>query len=230
MGPQEGYSPRTLRDVLWDTYYDLIPLITANLLWVLLTLPVVTAFPAIAGLAYSANQIAKGKSVDWRTFFEGFKEHLGYSFKWGLLTLLGYAVLFISLSFYNAIEASWAVLLAGMMIGFIIIWTIIQLYTLPLVFEQVDKSIKMALRNSLVLFLKRPLPTFGLMLGIFAIVAVTIILPPVVFVISPALIYYFINKNMLKSLHLFKQQAEAAPDTSAETPDTTATTEQPESE
>ncbi len=227
MGPQEGYSPRTLKDLLWDTYYDLIPLIVANLLWVLLTLPVVTAFPAVAGLAYSANRVAKGKSVDWRTFFEGFKEYLGYSYKWGFLSLLAYALLYIAFSFYNAIEASWAVVLTGMMIGFIVLWTIIQLYTLPLVFEQVDKSIRMALRNSLVLFLKRPFPTFGLLLGILVIVAITIVIPPVAFVISPALISYFINKNMLKSLQLLRQELEAA---GTETPDPTSTIESPKSE
>jgi uncharacterized membrane protein YesL len=207
MGPQEGYSPRTVRDVLWDTYYDLIPLIVTNLLWFVLTLPIVTAFPAAAGLSYAANQVVKGKSVNWRTFFEGFKEYLGYSYKWGFLTLITYAVLLIALSFYNAIDASWAVALTALSFAFVILWTIIQLYALPLVFEQVEKSLLMALRNSLVLLLKRPLATFGLLLGIVAIAAISIILPPLVFVISPALASYFISKNISKSLQIFRKQA-----------------------
>ena len=105
MGQQESYSPQTLRDVLVDTYYDLIPLIVTNLLWFVLTLPVVTAFPAAAGLSYSANQVAKGKSVNWHTFFEGFREYLGYSYKWGFLTLVVYILLAIAVWFYNSMPA-----------------------------------------------------------------------------------------------------------------------------
>lgn len=230
MGPQEGYSPRTVRDVLWDVYYDLIPLITANLLWAVFTLLVVTAFPAAAGLSYSANLVAKGKSVDWHTFFEGFKEYLGYSYKWGFLTLFVYFVLGVAVWFYSSIDAGWAIVLTALSFAFLILWTIVQLFALPLVFEQVEKSLKMALRNSLVLFIKRPLQTFGLLLGIAVILAVSIILPPLAFIISAALIAYFTNKNMLKSLRIFREQAEEAAETGAEAQQTIAEAEQAEAE
>ena len=44
-----------LRDALVDAYYDWISLATINVLWFILTLPVITAPPAAAGLSYAVR-------------------------------------------------------------------------------------------------------------------------------------------------------------------------------
>jgi len=52
---------KTFKEALIDAWDALIPLVGLNLIWVILTLLVVTAFPAYAGLHFATNQIAHGE-------------------------------------------------------------------------------------------------------------------------------------------------------------------------
>ena len=51
--PEDEFQPRQHRSIkewLADTYYNLVPFVSINLLWFPLLLLVVTTFPAIGGL------------------------------------------------------------------------------------------------------------------------------------------------------------------------------------
>ena len=69
-------------------YYDLFELLKINALWVLLTLPILTAPGAMAGLFYSINKLAKNEPINAGTFFEGFRNYFWVSWRWTLLNLV----------------------------------------------------------------------------------------------------------------------------------------------
>jgi hypothetical protein len=48
----------------------------------------------------------------------------------------------------------------GLFVGLLILWILLNIYTFPLLLEQSDRRLVVALRNSLVIYIRRPL--FGL--------------------------------------------------------------------
>jgi uncharacterized membrane protein YesL len=142
---------RNLLDDLKEVYYNIAQLAILNVEWLVLTLLIVTAPPAAAGLFYTTNLMAKGYSVTWTTFFEGFRKYFWLSWKWGLTVLFGFVILGGNLYFYGLFEQTWANIVWGLFMGLILLWAILNSYTFPLLLEQTDVRIRTALRNSLVL-------------------------------------------------------------------------------
>jgi uncharacterized membrane protein YesL len=176
--------------VLWeflrDAYDDFFKLVVLNLLWVVTTLPVVTAPAAIAGLYYAANQMARHEEVDWRTFFEGFRRYWGMGLRWSLLNLLALALMLYNYWFYGQFPAGWAPWVRGLVLGILVLWLMLQAYTFPLLLEQKDRKMYTALRNSMVLYLKRPALALGtaLLLAVLVALSTLLIVPWLLFTAS----------------------------------------------
>jgi hypothetical protein len=81
------------------------------------------------------------------------------------------------------------------------LWGILQLYTFPLLLEQTDRRMPVALRNSGAILLRRPIFTLGVALG-FALVAVSsvYVFPPAWIFISASLCAYLANWAVIDSI------------------------------
>ncbi|MCJ7532736.1 MAG: YesL family protein, partial [Anaerolineales bacterium] len=191
----------TFRESLINIYYDLVPLVSLNIIWFLLTLPIVTAFPAAAGLYYATNQLAHQKGAGWKTFFDGFRIHFWLSWRWGLLNAIILIVLVSNIVFYGQLEAEWSVWLRGVIIGLSILWGIIQLYTFPFLLEQEKQRLSTALRNSMVLLATRPAPVLSVaFLSLMLAVLSTVIVLPAWFFFTASLSVYLANKVVIDSV------------------------------
>jgi uncharacterized membrane protein YesL len=191
----------TFRESLVNLYYDLVPLVSLNVIWFLLTLPIVTAFPAAAGLYYATNQLAHQKGAGWKTFFDGFRIHFWLSWRWGLLNAIILIVLVSNIVFYGQLEAEWSVWLRGVIIGLSILWGIIQLYTFPFLLEQEKQRLSTALRNSIVLLATRPAPVLSVaLLTLVLVVLSTVIALPAWFFFTASLSVYLANKVVIDSV------------------------------
>jgi len=191
----------TFRESLINIYYDLVPLVSLNIIWFLLTLPIVTAFPAAAGLYYATNQLAHQKGAGWKTFFDGFRIHFWLSWRWGLLNVIIIVVLVSNIKFYGQLEAEWSVWLRGVIIGLSILWGIIQLYTFPFLLEQEKQQLNSALRNSMVLLATRPAPVLSVaFLTLVLAVLSTFIALPAWFFFTASLSVYLANKVVIDSV------------------------------
>ena len=145
-----------LQSQLIGTYLDLIPLIIFNVLWFVVSLPVVTAFPAAAGLFYVTNKMAHGQRVEWQDFFRGMRRYFWQSWVWGALNLMMAAVLFSNSLYYAANPSAVSEIARVVVLALGIWWVSVQLYMFPLLMEQERARIGLALRNSIVIVLKRP--------------------------------------------------------------------------
>lgn len=182
-----------------DLYYDSIPFIGINLLWVFLTLPLITAFPAIAGLYYATNRLAHGESAGWSEFFKGFRNYFWISWRWGLMNAFVIFILAVNIWFYGQVQALWADFIRGASLGLMVLWGSMQLYIFPLLIEQEDQRLKVAIQNTLVMSLRSPLRTFGLAIGVMALtlLAARFFVPAlVVFLVS--LGAYYANRNVIR--------------------------------
>ncbi len=186
---------QTLRDRLVNAYLDLIPLITLNVLWFVCSIPLVTLIPATGALFYGTNRLAHGKPAGWREFFEGFRICFRRSWGWGIVNLVVAVGLFANYFFY---QANW---LHVLVFAVAIVWLTIQVYNYPLLLEQEQPHLRLALRNSLVLIAKRPLFTLGaaFVIGLL-MVGTTIILLPAWMMITASVCAFVANLATLDSI------------------------------
>jgi len=152
-----------------DFYEEMFILVGANLLWVLLAIPVITLPPATAGMYYLTNQVAHRKAVHLRMFFAGFKKYFVKSWLLALLNLLVIVVLWVNYRFYGGFAAQWATMAQGLFVGLWVLWSAIQAYVFPMLLEQQEPRLLLALRNAA--FLAFASPIAALVLG-----AVTLLL------------------------------------------------------
>lgn len=185
-----------LRDRFLDLYILLLSLMPLNIAWALLTLPLVTAFPALLGLTYATNRLSHDQQATWRTVLEGARRYFWVGWRWGIVATSGYAALVFSAWFYFGTNTQWAFVVQGVLISLTILWTIVQLHALSLLMEQETPSVRLALRNSLVLVIKATGRSGRLLFMALVIVAATaLILPLATLFFSASILLYVANRE-----------------------------------
>ncbi len=189
-----------------DYYEEMFTLVGANLLWVLIVglvagatyllslllgaaglipgivLVLLVLPPATAGMFHLTNQIAHHKSIEFGLVFEGAKL---YAVKSWLLTLLnlGVAILLgVNVVFYGSQQfegQQWAIVVRGLFVGLAVLWVLIQLYVLPMLMEQQQPSLRLAVRNAAFMAFASPITTLlvGVLLILVCVLSIGLTLP-----------------------------------------------------
>lgn len=199
--PPRSLKPAPWRDRFVDAYLTLIPLISANVVWFLLSLPIVTLFPALAGLYHASQLIATDRDSGGRAVWDGFRAHFWLGWRWGLLLLAGIVLLGANLLFYGRIEAQWSLLPRALFFILLLFWLALNIYTFPLLLQQEDQRLRTALRNSLVLWIKRPLHSLLLVIACsLLILASTLYFPAAWPLLTAALCTYLSTRVVLETV------------------------------
>lgn len=127
-----NHALRVLRRSLNDLFQAIGPLIVANLLWLALSLPVVTAPAALAGLYYFVGFVVRGKDPPLSSFFSGFRRYFTRSWALVALNLGVLIVLLVNFFFYLGQPSEWIRLIAIPMFYLLVLWLCIQTYLFPL--------------------------------------------------------------------------------------------------
>ena len=183
-----------IRTVLETIQYSFGELMNNNVRWVLLMLPIVTIPPAFAGLYYATSQLVQNEPSTRQTFFDGFKKYFRASYSWFFSNVLvvGLLLLNINLSIRFP-QVTWLQFLRGVYWVLLGVWMLLQFYTFPLLIQQEEPRIGLALRNSALLWLKHSVFSLLLSIVIIVLIVVSILLFPLWFVISASLITYLAN-------------------------------------
>lgn len=155
-------------------YYEFVELIKINILWFLLTLPILTAPGAMAGLFYAINKLTKNESVNAHTFFEGFQKFFWVSWRLTLLNIAVFFMAYLNFVFYQDMQESINKWPLGIVLGLVFVWVVLQMYILPLLIEQDSNQLLASVRSSIVLLLRHPGPTYmtAAILFLFALVSI----------------------------------------------------------
>ncbi len=159
---REGLA--VLQESLRDTYDNLLFLVPANLVTILLLLPVVTAPPALAGLWAVGNRVARGEKSGWRVYFAAFRACFGRAWAVAGLHLLALATLLADLWFYApannplGLPPTISFFIQAFFLGMYLFWLLLSQYFLPLLMEQDDRRIRTMVRNAAVLLTMQPGP------------------------------------------------------------------------
>ena len=138
-------------------------------------IPVVTIPPATVGLFYAAYKNKQGEAVTRQTFFEGFKKFALFSYIRAILNIVMTYIFLVGLNVYTQMDWQYSNIFAGLLGLFALIWAMLQVYSLPIVFEMKTKNYFFALQNSLLLLFLKPVRTFTTMLFNIVIMVVSII-------------------------------------------------------
>jgi uncharacterized membrane protein YesL len=187
------------RAMMVEAYLLSIPLITTNVMWLLLSLPVVTLIPATGGLYYATNLLAHDNVASWRSVWEGFRRHFWLSWQWGLLNFVIYGGLFVNVWFYG--QVNWGMWVRPLFLFLLLLWTLVQIYLFPVLLEQERPSLRLALRNSGIILLRRPFHTLGWFIA-FVVLALgsTYLLPPLWLVLTVSLLLYLSNRATIQAV------------------------------
>lgn len=185
------------RDRLINLYFLLLWLIPLNVTWVLLTLPVITAFPALLGLVYATNQLVHDVPVSWRNVLVGFRRYFWVSWRWGLLASSVYGLIVFAGWFYSQSSLPLTPLIQGVLTALTLLWTVLQLQMLPLLIEQEQPAVLLALKNSLVLVIVATRRSGQMLFTVLIVTLITVfIIPTAVFFLTPSVLTYVLNHEM----------------------------------
>ena len=141
-----------IRAGLRDAWTDIWTVLVCNLLWLLSILLIIPGPPATVALFYYTNRLAHGEVADIADFWYGMRHYWGVSWRWGFINILLIAILVGDMILTGRLsQSTLAYIIQGFYIAALGVWLMVQLYTVPFLFEQEVPSIRQALRNGAVM-------------------------------------------------------------------------------
>jgi uncharacterized membrane protein YesL len=153
--------------------------ILANMMWVLLALPIITLPLATAGLFAALAPWGRGKHSEvFRDFFGGIRDHWRQAMLIGLIDLLGGGLIVLNFSIFRLMDMSGviAILSQSITIFATLVLLLVNLYVWPLLVT-FDLPFRDLLETSVKLAFAHPIASIGMLLGTLAILLVSTLLP-----------------------------------------------------
>ncbi len=152
------------RHFFWLSYDHIGLLILANLLWILLSLPIVTAPAATAGLFHLTARITRREDASLRDLITGFRLFFRPALVIGLVDTAIAIILWINIDFYSHLGGRASIpgmLFAGLIIWATTFWILIHAHLFPLLIDG-ERSVRSLFRKSAILTLHNPAFTIGI--------------------------------------------------------------------
>ncbi len=154
--------------VCWRTLVQLhhrgYVFVWANVLWFLLSIPIITGPAAWAGLVRMSRRGYLEPTTGLDDFWQGFRENLTRGIGLALLNALIIGVNLSNLWSYANAPGVLAVALRWVWLLVLFFWLALQLYLWPLYYEMKQPTLLGAMRNAALMILLNPLFTLVIML------------------------------------------------------------------
>ena len=157
----------------WDVAVEMMII---NIVGALACLTVVLAPFAIFGMWYTASVMLYGEDYGigraFSLFWEGIRKYWLNALKWFVVNIIILVVLIVNIIYYGKMDEFWAVILRSFFVVMTIIWGMIQMYTVPYLFEQNDKRLRVAIKNGCFTMLAAPVFSLLICGGIYVLAIV----------------------------------------------------------
>jgi uncharacterized membrane protein YesL len=169
----------------------------ANVLWAALSLPVITAPAAWAGLVRMSRLSYTTPTANVNDFWQGFREN----FRQGLaLGLLNVVIVVVNISNLQAYREEAGALLRAVWLLTLFIWFAVQFYLWPIYYAMAKPSLTGAMRNAVVMLMLNPGFTLGVWFGIAVIVIFSMIFFPAWLLVTGGALAAIANSAVLDRL------------------------------
>ena len=170
-------------------YEELFMVVFLSIAWWIGTVLVLPAGPVTAGIHQVANRLANYKRADNSFFWEGSRMYIGRSWLLYLINLLVPVIIGFAIFFYVYLNTLWWLRL----LGYVCIWLLLFVlmvgqYTFPLFWQQDEPDLRLALRNSALLTLQRPLYTLLILIFQLVIIGISVVIALPLFLLTPGVI------------------------------------------
>lgn len=211
---------KTLQQALSDFWYQWVVLVLINTLWLVCSVTVVLAPPAVFGLFYATNELANGRGVGTADFIAGLRRYFKISWLWGILNVVAAFLVWLNIQFYGQIAETWALTLLFLTLFIAAGWVMVQLFAVPYLIEQERKHLGIAMRNALFTLLATPL--YSILIALFVGVFLYLVLTQAIAVLlgGVCMIALLSNRAVLNRLQAFgmRERRAAEPESEAAFP------------
>jgi hypothetical protein len=172
-----------LRASFRDMWDDVWSVAVCNLLWFLSQVLVLPGPPATLALFHYGNQVARGEVAGTGDFLRGMRRFWGIGWRWGIVNYLVIGLLIGDYLLTGRLSQSAAAQFAqGFYLAVLGIWILLQLYTLPFLFEMDEPNVLAALRNGALMLGRNP----GFSLALAALLLCILAIGTLLFMLSAA--------------------------------------------
>lgn len=153
--------------------------VLANILSIALSLPIITAPAAFAGLSHMSHVSQTSSTTTIGEFWIGFRAALPRSIVIGLINLAIVVMLAVNIIYYSVQTGILFVFLRAIWLIILIGWLGIQLYLWPILDEMETPTLRGGLRNAGVMVLQNPVFSLMLLLmvGVFVVLSTVLLAP-----------------------------------------------------
>lgn len=149
--------------------------IVCNLFAALISIPVVTAPAAYAGLSRLSHAAQTSPTTDFSEFWSGVRQHLWQGSLMGIANIAIFGILWVNFASYGSRTDLLFVILRTMWAIVLVSWISLQLYVWPILEEMEQPDLRIGLRNAAIMALQNLGFTFVLLIGIALIVLLSTI-------------------------------------------------------
>jgi uncharacterized membrane protein YesL len=189
---------------LGDVYYELFLLVGVNLLWLVGMITIIPSVPATAAVFYLTNQMVKGESIGFVTFFRGFRDYFAQSWLLFAVSQLISLVILANVVFYINMDSELLRLIGILWAYVMVFWLCVQMYTFPLLIEQGSRGVFRVLRNAVLLTLDNLMFTLTLLVILVLFVALSSALVIVIPLLLACIVATVQNKAALLLLEKYR--------------------------
>ncbi|MCG8350940.1 MAG: hypothetical protein MI924_24475 [Chloroflexales bacterium] len=220
---------RALWQALKDVFDDFLLLVTCNLIWFVISMPLLIATyfallefgiwpallvellavaplaPATVGLYVIAHRVSEGRVSKVRDFFAGMRRYAIPAWRTMGAWTVGLVLIQMNLAFYTNMGNFFGAVLYGLWFYLLFVWFGILIYLSPLILLQTSPDLKTIARNSFMMALGRPIFTL-ITLVLMAIVIVLTSFVPIL--LSLGVVALLVQWSMRATLELIKESEE----------------------
>jgi hypothetical protein len=221
---------RALWQALKDLFDDFLLLITCNLIWSIISLPlliatyfmllefgiwpallvellaVVPLAPATIGLYVIAHRVSEGRVSKVRDFFAGMRRYAVPAWRTMGAWAVGLVLIQINLSFYTNMGNFLGAVLYGLFLYLFFVWFGLLIYIAPLMLLQTSPDLKTIARNSFMMALGRPVFTLITLVLMAIIVFLALSFVPILLLLG--VVALLVQWSMRATLELIKESEE----------------------
>ena len=150
-------------------------------------IPIVTLPLAIMGMHNVANRMANYKRVANSFFWEGSRTNIGKGWLLFLASLLAPVLIIFNIWFYINRDG-WVAAIGFAWFWLLVLVLMVAQYLFPLIWQQDEPDVRMALRNAFLLTLRHPLYSFLMLLFQLVLLGLSVALVPLLVLLYPAAI------------------------------------------
>lgn len=172
-----------LRASFRDVWEDVWTVAAVNLIWLISQVLILPGPPATLALFYYGNLVARGEVVELKDFLHAMRQFWGIAWRWGIANYLLVGILIGDYVLTGRLSQSAAAQFAqGFYLALLGTWFVVQLYTLPFLFEMEKLEVLAALRNGALMLGKNP----GFSLALAALLVCILAIGTLLFMLSAA--------------------------------------------